>query len=132
MLFDLIAALPGITVRGIDISRYAIQHAKMEVQSLLSVANATALPFEDNTFDVVISINTLHNLEQPELIQALREVERVSRGKAFITVDAYRNAEEKARLEAWNLTAKTMLHVDEWRALFDVAGYRGDYYWFIP
>ena len=35
-------------------------------------------------------------------------------------------------MHAWNLTAKTMLHVDEWKDLFNKAGYNGDYYWFIP
>jgi hypothetical protein len=35
-------------------------------------------------------------------------------------------------MEAWNLTAKTVLHVDEWKSLFKKAGYTGDYYWFMP
>jgi hypothetical protein len=35
-------------------------------------------------------------------------------------------------MEAWNLTAKTVLHVDEWKNLFKKAGYTGDYYWFMP
>jgi hypothetical protein len=33
---------------------------------------------------------------------------------------------------AWNLTAKTILHVDDWKKLFAEVGYTGDYYWFIP
>ena len=40
--------------------------------------------------------------------------------------------EEKERMEAWNLTALTYLHVDEWINLFNEVGYTGDYYWFIP
>ena len=32
----------------------------------------------------------------------------------------------------WNLTAKTILHVDEWLEVFAEAGYSGDYYWFMP
>jgi hypothetical protein len=63
---------------------------------------------------------------------ALKEIERVSRGKSFITVDAYRNEQERQLMEAWNLTAKTMMHVDEWVAFFHKVGYKGDYYWFIP
>jgi ubiquinone/menaquinone biosynthesis C-methylase UbiE len=132
MLYDLLRALPQINARGVDISKYAIEHAKEEVKPLLSKACATKLPFEDNSFDVVISINTIHNLDREGCAQALREIERVSRGKAFITVDAYRNDEEKARMEAWNLTAKTMMHVDEWQAFFKEIGYSGDFYWFIP
>lgn len=132
MLYDMGEMINGIKLRGIDISEYAIQNAKEEVKDFLSVANAANLPFDDNSFDVVISINTIHNLEKTECANALREIERVSRGKSFITVDAYRNDEEKEAMYAWNLTAKTIMSVDEWIAFFDEVGYTGDYYWFIP
>src|SRR3990167_5631618 len=132
MLHDFARLIPGMTVKGIDISDYAIENAMKDMKSHCSVACATKLPFSDNSFDCVISITTLHNLEKPELIKALQEIERVKKKYSFITLDAYRNDEEKERMEAWNLTAKTMLHVDEWKKLFKEAGYAGDYYWFIP
>ena len=132
MMHDLSEMIPGITVKGIDISEYAIENAIKDMKPHLSVANAVSLPFPDKSFDVVISVNTVHNLERPECLQALREIERVSRGKSFVTVDAYRNDEEKERMFAWNLTAKTIMSVDEWVAFFAEAGYTGDYYWFIP
>lgn len=132
MLYDLLQVLPSINAQGVDISKYAIENAKPEVAHRLSTANATCLPFDDNSFDVVVSINTIHNLDVNDCAKALKEIERVSKGKAFITVDAYRNDEEKTRMEAWNLTAKTMMHVDEWKAFFKEVGYTGDFYWFIP
>lgn len=132
MLYDLQRLIPGIQLAGLDVSEYAIQHAKEEVKDIVAVGDARKLPYEDNSFDVVISITTLHNLEVDELAVALQEVERVARKGSFITLDAYRNDEEKARMEAWNLTAKTMMHVDEWKAFFKKVGYTGDYYWFIP
>lgn len=132
MLYDFMELIPGISVEGIDISEYAIEHAVEQVKPFIKVGNALKLPFEDNSFDAVISITTLHNLEKEQLAIALQEVERVSKGKSFITLDAYRDDEEKARMEAWNLTAKTMMHVDEWKAFFKEVGYTGDYYWFIP
>ena len=79
-----------------------------------------------------MSINTIHNLEENECAMALREIERVSRGKSFITVDAYRNNEEKERMMEWALTAKTIMHVDDWKQFFKDNGYTGDFYWFIP
>jgi ubiquinone/menaquinone biosynthesis C-methylase UbiE len=102
------------------------------VKELLSVADARALPFKDQSFDVVISINTIHNLDLEDCKQALREISRVSKGNSFITVDAFSNEEERARMMAWNLTAKTILSVEEWIKLFDEVGYEGDYFWFIP
>ena len=56
----------------------------------------------------------------------------ILKNNAFLTVDAYRNNEEKQRMYAWNLTAKTILHTDKWKELFIEAGYTGDYYWFKP
>ncbi|MDQ5877510.1 MAG: hypothetical protein QG638_241 [Pseudomonadota bacterium] len=132
MLHDMAELIPGIELAGIDVSTYAIDHAIADMRPYLQAACATALPFPDQSFDVVIAINTLHNLEREQLIQALREIERVGKGKAFVTVDAYRDDEEKERMFAWNLTARTVLSVDEWKALFAEAGYRGDYFWFIP
>lgn len=124
--------MPGIQLRGVDISNYAIEHAIETVRNNVSVGDARKLEFEDNYFDFVMSINTIHNLDRDGCAQALREIQRVSGGKAFITVDAYRNEIEKQRMEAWNLTALTMMSVDEWKAFFVEVGYFGDYYWFIP
>lgn len=132
MLFDLREAVPGITIAGVDISNYAILHSKPEVRDFLSVADARNLPFDDCSFDVVVSINTVHNLDREECAVALQEIERVSRQAAFVTVDAYRNEEERERMMAWNLTAKTIMSVQEWVRFFDEIGYTGDYYWFIP
>ena len=132
MLHDLEELIPGIAVSGVDISDYAIEHAMEGVQSKVQVADARNLPFADNSFDIVIAINTIHNLEREDCAKALREIERVSRKGSFITVDAYRDDEEKERMFAWNLTAKTIMSVDEWVTFFDEVGYTGDYFWFMP
>lgn len=132
MMHDIMELIPGITVKGVDISDYAIANAMDSVKEHVSVANARELPFDDNSFDVVISINTVHNLEQEDCGKALQEIERVSKGKSFVTMDAYRTDEEFERMQAWNLTAKTIMHVDDWISFFAEIGYTGDYYWFIP
>jgi len=132
MLHDLAESIPGITLKGIDISEYAIENAMVDMKLHLKVANAKQLPFPDKSFDVVISINTVHNLDRNDCAKALQEIERVSCGHSFITVDAYRNDEEKERMYAWNLTAKTIMSVEEWIVFFKDVGYTGDYFWFIP
>jgi len=132
MLNDIAKAIEGISLKGIDISEYAIANSIEGMRQNLVVANAKDLPFDNNSFDVVISINTVHNLEKDELAQALQEIERVSKDKSFITVDAYNSEDEKERMYAWNLTAKTIMSVDEWVSFFNDVGYTGDYYWFIP
>ena len=132
MIYDFSRLIPGVTVNGVDISDYAIENAIVEVKESIQVADARNLPFEDNSFDVVISINTIHNLEIEDCGKALQEIERVSRGKSFITVDAFRNEQEKERMFAWNLTGRTIMSTRDWKIFFDKVGYTGDYYWFIP
>ena len=132
MLLDFIKLNPKFELHGIDISDYAIKNAVPEVKEKLKVANATSLPYEDKYFDLVISINTIHNLEKNDCSIALKEISRVSKGNSFITVDAYNNDEEKERMYAWNLTAKTIMSVNEWKNFFKENNYEGDYFWFIP
>ena len=132
MLHDFKRYLPSLTVRCIDISEYAIENSLHDVRPFLSVASCDEIPFEDNYFDYTISITTIHNLDFAGCVKSLKEIERVSKKGSFITVDAYRTDEERLRMEAWNLTALTILHVDEWLDLFAEAGYKGDYFWFIP
>ena len=132
MLHDFKEIIPGITVAGVDVSEYAIDNAKESVRDLVSVADARDLPFEDDSFDLVIAINTVHNLEGKDLERALNEINRVSKKNSYITVDAYRNMMEKEMMFAWNLTAKTILSCEDWIALFNRTGYVGDYYWFMP
>ena len=132
MLFDFMKLNPNFVLEGIDISDYAITNAVPEVKKFLKVGDAKNLPYEDNSFDLVISINTTHNLEINQCKKALSEMERVSRKDKYLIVDAYSNEIEKDRIFAWNLTAKTILSTNEWINLFEEAGYTGHYYWFKP
>ena len=128
---DLLKACPGLEAFGLDISEYALMRCEPEVVGRLHLGNATKLPFPDRSFNAVISLNTVHNLERDELITALREIERLAPGKGFVQVDSYRTPEQKALFEEWVLTAKFHAYPDGWVGLFQEAGYTGDYYWTI-
>ena len=132
MLYDFLNSEPTLKVSGIDISEYAIKHSHPKVKEFLQIGDCRELPFEDNSFDFSFSITTIHNVDKKECIQSLSEIERVTKKGSFITVDAYNDETEKKAMFAWNLTAKTILHVDEWKNLFDIAGYTGDFFWFLP
>jgi len=121
----------GLMAFGIDISTYAVKHCPESMVGYLHVGSAVELPFPDNSFDLVLSINTLHNLPRPRLIKALQEITRVSRGKAFVQVDSYRTPAEKALFEEWVLTAEFHGYPDDWHKVFAEAGYDGDYAWTI-
>ena len=131
MMHDFLQLNPKLNVKGLEISSYAISKAKTEVVNLIDQGNAIELPYEDQSFDLIISINTIHNLNLNDLKKSLKEICRVSKN-SFITVDAWRNDEEKKRMLQWNLTALSYMHVNNWKKLFKEVGYDRDFYWFIP
>jgi ubiquinone/menaquinone biosynthesis C-methylase UbiE len=133
LLHDLRIVISGISVAGVDISRYAIENGMEDVKPFMVIEDAKNLPYASNCFDFVFSSETIHNLPKEECGMALEEMMRVSKpgGNLFIRVDAYRTEEERRNLEAWNLTAKTYMHVEDWLEFFEKNGYRGDYFWTI-
>ena len=126
LLYELKRLLPGASVYGIDKSKYALENSKCEVRDYLTHGCATCLPWEDDSFDVVVSITTLHNLHCYDLEKALVEMERVGKQK-FLCVESYRSEKEKANLLYWQVTCEAFNTPEEWRWWFKVTGYRGDY-----
>ncbi len=127
LLYEFTQVVPGIEVTGLDISEYALEHAKEEVRPRLISGTAAKLPFDDGSFDLVISITTLHNLYLFDLWSALQEIERVGRGGKYVCVEAYRNEREKVNLMYWQLTCRAFHTPQEWAWLFQQSGYTGDY-----
>ena len=131
LLFDLYNINPNINLHGLDISEYAKVNAHKEIKDKISIGNCVNLKYQDNYFNGVVSINTVHNLELEECVNAIKEIQRVSNGNAFIQVDAYRNDKELSLFKDWMLTAKTYLKPEEWLEVFKKANYTGYYYWTI-
>jgi protein-L-isoaspartate(D-aspartate) O-methyltransferase len=127
LLYELTQAVPGLTVAGLDVSTYALEHAKDEVKPFLHAGTAAELPYADGAFELVLSLGTLHNLDARALDAALGEIARVSARDAYVMVESYRNEREKANLLYWQLTCKSFYSVADWEYVFDRAGYRGDY-----
>jgi protein-L-isoaspartate(D-aspartate) O-methyltransferase len=127
LLYEFTQVVPGIEICGLDVSIYAIENAKPEVKPFLEQGHAKSLPFPDNSFDLVVSITTLHNLYCYDLDPALREIERVASGGKFICVESYRNEVEKVNLLYWQLTCEMFCTPAEWQWWFAHSGYKGDY-----
>ena len=127
LLHEFTRAAPGVEIAGVDISAYGIEHAKPEVKPRLRLADATDLPFENDSFDLVVALGVLHNLYNYDLDKAVREIERVGRGAKYVMVESYRDEREKANLLYWQLTCRAFHTPKEWRWVFERAGYTGDY-----
>ncbi len=127
LLYELTQVVPGLLVNGIDISQYALEHAKEEIRDRLLYGQAQNIPFNDNEFDLVISLTTLHNLKVYDLKRAVQEIERVSKGNSYIMVESFRNDREEVNMLYWQLTCASYYSVDEWEWLYKEWGYTGDY-----
>lgn len=132
LIHDFKEIIPDIEVCGVDISQYAIGKALKDVKPFIQLGNAKQLPFADKTFDLVLAINTIHNLPLEDCFTALQEIERVSSKNKFIVNDAWKTETDRQKLLKWNLTAMTILSTEDWKELFRLANYTGDFFWFTP
>ncbi len=128
---DLMSVCPGLEAFGLDISEYALMHCEREVVGRLHLGDATKLPFPDGSFQAVVAINTVHNLDRHDVVRAVREIERLAPGRGFVQVDSYRTPAQRATFEEWVLTAKFHDYPEGWLKVLAEAGYTGDCYWTI-
>jgi SAM-dependent methyltransferase len=127
LLYEFTQVVPGLEVAGLDISAYGIENSKEEVRSALTLGTAAKLPYADKSFDLVLTLGTLHNLGIEDLWSAVSEIERVGRGGKYIMVESFRNQAEKANLLYWQLTCKSFYSTEDWEWLYRKIGYTGDY-----
>jgi protein-L-isoaspartate(D-aspartate) O-methyltransferase len=126
LLFEIKQILPGITVRGLDISEYAKNNSINEMMELIDIGCCSALPYQDKEFDLAFSLNTFHNLNNEKLEQALKELIRVSMN-SYICVESYRNELEKTNLLYWQVTCEQFNTPDDWKWWFLKTGYNNDF-----
>lgn len=71
----------GCDVYGIDSSASMLGVARKRLgdRADLSLENATLMPYEDNSFDLLLCMLVLHEMDQPTRISALAEMKRVIR-----------------------------------------------------
>ena len=127
MMYEFKRELPKCEVRGIDISRYAKKKAHPKIKKFIKVGSCEKLPWPDNFFDFVVSISTIHNLKINGIVKSLKEIKRVSKGKAFIRVKAYNTNTERKIIDKWNIVAESNLHKKKWLNLLKKTKYDADY-----
>jgi len=128
LLFELQKLLPGLRVKGVDFSAYALSSVPEALSSRVEEMDLrqTPWPFENDEFDLALSLNVFHNFPLRELTEAIREMQRVARQK-YLVVESYRNEEELTQLQCWALTCASFFHVKDWEYLLETQGYTGDY-----
>jgi ubiquinone/menaquinone biosynthesis C-methylase UbiE len=127
LLHEIKQLLPKISLTGVDISSYGIDGATNEIKPYLKKLDAREiLPFQNEQFDLLISIGMLHNFRLPELKLAIKEINRISKN-SYVMVESYRNEKELFNLQCWALTAQSFLDEEEWKWLYKEYNYKGDF-----
>ena len=129
LLYEIRKILPKIKVEGIDTSNYAIKNSHKMVKKYLKVFKAEHiknLKYKKKSFDLIISINCLHNLKLDDLKNSLNGISYVSK-KSYIVVESYINERELFNLQCWALTCKSFFSKREWIYLFKLFNYKGDF-----
>ena len=128
LMHDIKEKYPDATVKGYEMSQYPIDHAMPSIKDDIILGAFEKLPFSDHEFDIVIAIGVVYSLTLRDCIFCLKEIQRVGKGKSFITIGAYYDEKSKRLFkDYWSLLGSTVLHVDEWIYVLKEAGYTGDY-----
>jgi len=127
LLHEMKLILPGLRVIGFDISNHGLSDSRPEIRDALFIHRAQdPYKFNDDEFDLVISLGCLHNLRVFELQIALSEIERVGK-QGYIMLESYRNEQEQFNLQCWALTCEAFFDHEEWPWIYKHFGFTGDY-----
>ncbi|MCX7881108.1 MAG: UMP kinase [Patescibacteria group bacterium] len=69
----------GIEAFGIEISKDALELAEKDIKPFLKIGDIVKIPYEDNSFDLVLTFDVMEHLERSKIRKAVKETIRVSR-----------------------------------------------------
>ncbi len=127
LLYEIFLINPNIELYGFDISSHGIRSVPKEIKKNIIKHNIKKkFPYSSKKFDLAISLGTLHNLNLIELKTSITEINRVSK-KNYVMVESYRNNLELFNLQCWALTCDSFFTPNEWKWIFKLYGYNGDF-----
>lgn len=126
LLYEINQLLPKAELHGVDISQYAIENCPEGLNATMHLCPAEKFTFHSNYFDLAVSINTFHCLNNLQLEIALKEFIKVSK-QSYLCVEAYDDEESKANLLYWQVTCEQFNNPDDWEWWFNKTGYTRDY-----
>ena len=118
---------PKSSVSGVENSVYPILKAPQKIKKNIKLCEFTNLPFKKNYFDFVIAIGPVYSLNLRDTIKCLKEINRVGKGKSFITLGSYENNKDFELFSSWTLLGSTILKKKEWKEVLMHTKYKGDY-----
>ena len=127
LLHEFRSVVPGIEVRGTEESDYALGHLHEGLADCVIKCRPMELGFPSKSFDLVIALGVVYTLTIRDAIDTLREISRVARGNAFVTLASYSSEDEHQAMREWSLLGNLILRETEWQQIMEWSGYTGAY-----
>jgi ubiquinone/menaquinone biosynthesis C-methylase UbiE len=129
LLNDILEVIPKSKLYGLETSKYAVDQALERVKSKITkVDNYYDLKFKDNSFDFILGLGVVYIHSLQDAIRCLKEIQRVGKGKSFITLASYNNENDYWLFKNWTVLGSLILKKDEWLDVLKHVKYTGDYF----
>jgi len=90
------------------------------------------IPLENNSVDFLIAFSSIYMQTLGDVVRSLREIERVSCGRSYITLGAFESEADRKIFSQWTLIGTTVLSIQDWHEVMNYSGYSGSYFFTTP
>lgn len=126
---DVKTIIPKGNIHGLETSDYALSTAMESVKKdIKKVSNYYNLDIKDDSYDFIIAMGVVYTYSLSDAIKCLKEIQRIGKGKSFITLASYTNEEDYWLFKDWTVIGTTLLKKEEWIEVLNHVDYTGDYY----
>ena len=114
LLHDLKELRKDVTVYGTETSEYAIRNSMSTIKGNIKMSLPYELDYKNNFFDFVLALGVVYTQTLDKAITLLKEIDRVSNGKSFVTLASYETKKDYFLFKDWTLLGVLLLRKEEW------------------
>ncbi len=119
---------PRINILGLETSKYAINKTIKPVKKFVKkVKTFSDLSSINTKFDCIIALGAVYILTLNDAILLLKNIQRLSKGKSFITLASYETEKDYWMFKNWTVLGTLLFKKEEWRKIMKHSGYTGYY-----
>ena len=119
---------PKINVLGFETSKYAVSKTIKPVKKLIKkFTSFSDLSLIHSKFDCIIAFGVVYIHTLSDAIQLLKNIQRLSKGKSFITLASYETEKDYWLFKDWTVLGSLLYKKEEWKKIKKYAGYKGYY-----
>ena len=128
LLKDIKSKFPDMKIEGLETSKYALSNSIEEAKNNIKYTeNYLKLDYKNNQFDFLLALGIVYCQSISDSIKILKEIQRVAKGKSFITLASYEDINDYWLFKQWSLLGVTILRKKEWIEILKHTKYMGDY-----